>query len=1011
MAGDVSLTLIRPADLLRLEFELVNLEISPDWSRLDRTDEAAEALVIVHFPPQALAEEVWTGAPADPPIRTALSGPSRLVFRLPGNGGLPLTTEALLDWTTWTPVVAPAALPRDTSPAPDIGAPAPAGPLETAIEFPWRLTLSPDQLGRWRTATTAAGSTGTHELWGAVLYHVSSEPPVAGVPAGVSQRIAPDVRALARFTGAGELPTSLNDDDRGQVVSLTADFHLPVPDANGSMSDFTPVPLRAGRLELTMLGANAELEGAWDYPLIPGPPPDPPPDYTAIGLRSYQHTAAQGRDHFARTVRVGYLCGTGHRAVIVSATERLPAGADVVGETPAGALFGARGYLLKPAEVTVQEPVVDYTQLAAAFANEGREFPLARIAITTKSARIQPMTPDQADAIRKPFWLANPDGSPLMFHAVGTDVSGQSIEFALPLMFVPYEALGEHEDIRGYFNNPPAGFTNPATIELAGQSMAFAQADDKPGSTLMRTQSLTYALEQPPGTPGQPAEEAMNPARVPPSYLPRFLMRVSTLTASAPAIDDLLGTTEPVEFRLDRSYLSAGFDPAANRAQTFLGWATDLPLSLPTQKGGGLATPSATVNALSRTVGPVAVAKPAEADPVDLSAFGDTKVLGTIAVRDLLPALPAQGLAPVFDSAAGAEPTPEQLEDQNCVVDPPRLTTRRLPEGAPVPEEVVTRFVWKPALQSLVGVVLTLDLTGAPLLLEATTRLVRGSSPSLVVRGRLRGAQLTFAGALAAKIDELSFRAESGRKLEAGASNVHITFLGPLAFVNALQSILPADGFDDPPYVTADAQGVVAGYTLGVPSVEVGLFSIQNIAVSAALSIPFTDRPAGIRFAICERHKPFLVTVSLFGGGGFFAVGVSASGIEEVEASLEFGGNISLNLVVASGGVHVMAGIYFGMKGSSVELTGYLRCGGSLEVLGLISISVEFYLAFTYRNKEGGGNEVWGQATLTVAVKIAFFSTSVELSVERRFAGSDGDPSFADTVRPLEWARYLQAFA
>jgi hypothetical protein len=91
--------------------------------------------------------------------------------------------------------------------------------------------------------------------------------------------------------------------------------------------------------------------------------------------------------------------------------------------------------------------------------------------------------------------------------------------------------------------------------------------------------------------------------------------------------------------------------------------------------------------------------------------------------------------------------------------------------------------------------------------------------------------------------------------------------------------------------------------------------------------------------------------------------------------------------------------------------TGYLRCGGSLEVLGLISISVEFYLAFTYRNKAGGGNEVWGQATLTVSVKIAFFSTSVDLSVERRFAGSDGDPSFADTVRPLEWARYLQAFA
>ena len=46
-----------------------------------------------------------------------------------------------------------------------------------------------------------------------------------------------------------------------------------------------------------------------------------------------------------------------------------------------------------------------------------------------------------------------------------------------------------------------------------------------------------------------------------------------------------------------------------------------------------------------------------------------------------------------------------------------------------------------------------------------------------------------------------------------------------------------------------------------------------------------------------------------------------------------------------------------------------------------------------------------------VSVKIAFFSTSVTLSVERRFAGADGDPSFAQSVTPPAWAGYLQAFA
>jgi hypothetical protein len=198
---------------------------------------------------------------------------------------------------------------------------------------------------------------------------------------------------------------------------------------------------------------------------------------------------------------------------------------------------------------------------------------------------------------------------------------------------------------------------------------------------------------------------------------------------------------------------------------------------------------------------------------------------------------------------------------------------------------------------------------------------------------------------------------------------------------------------------------------LGLPSVGVGIFSLQNIALTAALSVPFVDKPAGVCFAISERHKPFLVTVSLFGGSGFFSLAVSANGLEQIEAAIEFGGNISLNLVIASGGVYVMAGIYFALTANSVTLTGYLRCGGYLEVLGLISVSVEFYLALTYHKKERGGNEVWGQASLKVCVKVAFFSKSVSLSVERRFAGSDGDPNFTETMAPTEWGEYLQAFA
>jgi hypothetical protein len=980
----VRLTIVRPEDLLVIDFELVNLRVSTDGTELVPEDAAADALVVVHLPAQALAEPVWVGPLVDPPpIRTVLAGPSRLVFRIPRGTDLPLTAAGLLAWEAWEPVLAPTALPRGT--APDLALPQPALPaaLETAIEFPWRLVLSPDELGRWRTDNGAEVSE-PHQLWSAVLYTAEGEVADTRTAAGA------DVRALAEYTGPKLFEASLDafPDTRRQIVQLSSNFHLPIM-VDGEIGQFTPVPLRAERLELTALGANVDLEASWDYP--------------PLSLVEYDHTAALGRDHFVRTAIAGYLCGTGHRAVVELTVERLPNDVEVVGEGPGGgALYSAKGYLIKSAQVIVQQPVMDYgPPVTAAFAHGGRELPFSSIRITTKSARIKPIKPPVPGA----FWLLEPDGSKLMFHAVGTDLAENTVEFSLPLMFVPRTSIDGHQLIRDTFDHAP--FADASTIELAGQAVTYAPAGDKPGSTVLKTGSVRYDIEQPLHPTNPHPDHAMKPTGAPAWYVPHFLPRVDSIMASAPAVDDLLGSSRHQELVLDPAYLQHGFDRAGNGAQTFASFVRGLPLALPTQRGGGLASPASVAQALSRNLGPVSAPDQLQLGKVDLSAFAKTKLLGTVPLTDLLPT----NLR--FDAAAaGSPPSQQQLDDPDFSLNPPRLTSRRLPAGADVPQEVESRFVWKPPLASRdISPLFKLDLAGADLLLDATTRLVRGHDANSVVVGRLRNAKLTFAHALSAEIGTLSFRGEGGRKLDVEANDVRITFDGPLAFVNSLQSILPTDGFEDPPSLTVDSQGVVAGYSLGVPSVAVGVFSIQNIALSAALSIPFTDRPAGVRFGISERHKPFLVTVSLFGGGGFFGVGVSANGLEQVEASLEFGGNISLNLGVASGGVSVMAGIYFGMKVQIVELTGYLRCGGYLEVLGLISISVEFYLAFTYREKSGQGSEVWGQASLKVSVKVAFFSTSVALSVERRFAGAGGDPSFAETVAPSEWVRYLQAFA
>ena len=83
-----------------------------------------------------------------------------------------------------------------------------------------------------------------------------------------------------------------------------------------------------------------------------------------------------------------------------------------------------------------------------------------------------------------------------------------------------------------------------------------------------------------------------------------------------------------------------------------------------------------------------------------------------------------------------------------------------------------------------------------------------------------------------------------------------------------------------------------------------------------------------------------------------------------------------------------------------------MRASGALEVLGMITVSVEFYLALNYEPPR-----VWGEASVTVEVEVLFFSASVSLSVRREFAGGSRDLPFHEMISLPEWDNYLAAFA
>jgi hypothetical protein len=349
-------------------------------------------------------------------------------------------------------------------------------------------------------------------------------------------------------------------------------------------------------------------------------------------------------------------------------------------------------------------------------------------------------------------------------------------------------------------------------------------------------------------------------------------------------------------------------------------------------------------------------------------------------------------------------------------------------------DEIVVRFgftptltPWPPAtghpLSALGNLFKPNDPKGFAVAVEAKVK-KSGGAPVANVRCALNHFDLNLLGDKDAafiklEFEKIEFTADSALKTDVNVDFSGIHFIGVLSFVEALRDLIPLDGFSDPPALTVDEHGIDASFSVALPNLAVGVMSLTNLSLGAGFTVPFIGQPLSVRFNFCTREAPFNLTVSLFGGGGFFGISIDPHGVQKLEASFEFGAAIAIDFGVASGGVHVMAGIYFKMEPDKASLTGYFRLGGYVDVLGLISASIELYMDLTYIFEEG---KCIGHASLTIEVHILFFSASVSISCERKFAGSSGDPSFAALMGPGDgvvitsdtqyaWRDYCEAFA
>jgi hypothetical protein len=353
-------------------------------------------------------------------------------------------------------------------------------------------------------------------------------------------------------------------------------------------------------------------------------------------------------------------------------------------------------------------------------------------------------------------------------------------------------------------------------------------------------------------------------------------------------------------------------------------------------------------------------------------------------------------------------------------------------DGFEIPSTVRTTMSWSPGLKSwpetdgaLPKRIVCFDDEATALKLSADiVAPTNGAPPVVDLSCSLTGVQLNLVGEanpfVSINIEQIRFFVRAGRKPDVEvrlADPDGVVFKGPLEFVNTLRDLIPFDGFSDPPSVDVGPEGLTAGFSLALPSLAIGVFSLENVSLAASLQVPFIDESLAFRFAFCTKENPFRLTVSLFGGGGYFGMELTPRGVRLIEAALEFGACVSLDFVVASGSVSVMGGIYFRWEeDKGVSLTGYVRIRGEVDVLGLISASIEMSLELTYQES----NQAAGRATIKVEVDVLFFSGSVSISCEKRFAGSNADPTLEESLPELQpgnpsgdtsWTDYCTAFA
>lgn len=889
----------------------------------------------------------------DPPgLLVRSSGPARLILRLPGQH----IVEDVLEANEERPAPRAAFL---------------AGPSRLVFDLPDEVEEIPLRIEEFlRVAQqhgTLASGTAADDV-GSLIEFPDRVLLVPEAGASVAHRTAQQAgRAVqlwfTRLTAPGAAlrffaVTNRNDLVGGRLLR-SALLHQDRVDIV-SQSDANPLGIVADDMVLSALGGSAFLRSRWPN--------------TVSTLSAWDNRTRLGRDDYVRTVREGFLFPYGHRASKETVSLR---------RVRAMGPFGTADLRKEQAAITIRELERRYA---------GRSMPL-------KSVLLHKVSSAAGEVEGRS--LHNVD-------ATVFDNANTAVNCTVKAVFITREDVADAALMERLSQAFSAGANR--TLELGGRKLSVADDPQRRGGTELDVQQIDLRVVRTSG-----------------SALP-FAPEMDTATVRLPAIEQMRGAVGAGAAAASRvghvirhapSYLQNGLLPQDTK-QVFAELAEAIDsIKLPAAKAGGVAAPSfPKLDGLSNVLGPVSdVQKLVNNQPLpDAAALvGEAKLLGTIELKRLIEVVAGE-LPPELLGAPDA--LMEKLDSEGFVLTRPVMTSVR--DG----QRLETRFAWKPKIKE--------ELPDSPifkprdfiagevagkleLMVRGSIRVTLGgdAQPELDVSGRLSNFALHLGGLVIVTFNGVRFDARAGRKMEFSTDIARINFDGDLKFVEELRAAALTMKSLGGALIDPRPDGITVRYGLALPAVPMGVATLENLAFVAVLSLPFVEgKPAMIGFGLSERSNPFTVSVAPFGGTGFFALQLRTDGHVLVEACIEFGGIFSINLLgIVKGGVYLLAGVYLMIQSDGPPaISAHLRLGGYVDVLGLVSVSIEFYLALEYRN-----NELAGLARLTIGVRVLFFSETFSFEVRKRIAHLGATPrelsDFSGVVDAAQWRNYCKAFA